>query len=145
LSKISTFVKKSVLPILLAFALVGPVPSISSTANAAGSCPTAKCATLTVHYKRTSGSYSDWGLWLWAIKGSNLPASQVTPFFSNVLDSKGYGLIETQVPISDGVTQLGLIPRLKSGWTKDMDQDRIVDLDENNSAEIWIQQGDLYI
>jgi len=145
LSKISTFVKKSVLPILLAFALVGPVPAISSSANAAGSCPTAKCATLTVHYKRTSGSYSDWGLWLWAFKGSNLPASQVIPFFSNVVDSKGYGLINTQVPISDGVTQLGLIPRLKSGWTKDMDQDRIVNLDENNSAEIWIQQGDLYI
>jgi pullulanase len=69
----------------------------------------------------------------------------VTPFFSNVLDNKGYGLINTQVPISDGVTQLGLIPRLKSGWTKDVDLDRMVNLDENNFAEIWIQQGDGYI
>jgi pullulanase len=69
----------------------------------------------------------------------------VTPFFSNVVDSKGYGLINTQVPISDGVTQLGLIPRLKSGWTKDVDLDRIVNLDENSSAEIWIQQNDGYI
>jgi pullulanase len=69
----------------------------------------------------------------------------VTPFFSNVLDNKGYALINTQVPISDGVTQLGLIPRLKSGWTKDVDLDRMVNLDENNFAEIWIQQGDGYI
>ena len=145
MSKISTLVKKTVLPVLLAFALVAPVPAISSSASAAGACPTAKCASLTVHYKRTSGSYSDWGLWLWAIKGVNLPATQVTPFFSNVVDSKGYGLINTQVPISDGVTQLGLIPRLKSGWTKDVDLDRIVNLDENSSAEIWIQQNDGYI
>jgi pullulanase len=145
LSNISTIVKKTVLPILLAFALVAPVPIISSSASAAGACPTAKCASLTVHYKRTSGSYSDWGLWLWAIKGVNLPATQVTPFFSNVLDSKGYGLINAQVPISDGVTQLGLIPRLKSGWTKDVDMDRTVNLDENNFAEIWIQQNDGYI
>jgi pullulanase len=145
LSNISTLVKKTVLPILLAFALVAPVPAISSSASAAGACPTAKCASLTVHYKRTSGNLSDWGLWLWAIKGVNLPATQVTPFFSNVVDSKGYGLINAQVPISDGVTQLGLIPRLKSGWTKDVDLDRIVNLDENNSAEIWIQQNDGYI
>ena len=145
MSNISTIVKKTVLPILLAFALVAPVPIISSSASAAGACPTAKCASLTVHYKRTSGSYSDWGLWLWAIKGVNLPATQVTPFFSNVLDSKGYGLINAQVPISDGVTQLGLIPRLKSGWTKDVDMDRTVNLDENNFAEIWIQQNDGYI
>jgi len=102
---------------------------------------------LIVHYKRTSNppSYGDWGLWLWAFKGTGLPESQVTPFFSNVLDNKGYALINTQVPISDGVTQLGLIPRLKSGWTKDVDLDRMVNLDENNFAEIWIQQGDGYI
>ena len=145
MSNISTLVKKTVLPILLAFALVAPVPAISSSASAAGACPTAKCASLTVHYKRTSGNLSDWGLWLWAIKGVNLPATQVTPFFSNVVDSKGFGLINAQVPISDGVTQLGLIPRLKSGWTKDVDLDRIVNLDENSSAEIWIQQNDGYI
>ena len=145
MSNISTIVKKTILPILLAFALVAPVPIISSSASAAGACPTAKCASLTVHYKRTSGSYSDWGLWLWAIKGVNLPATQVTPFFSNVVDSKGYGLINAQVPISDGVTQLGLIPRLKSGWPKGVDLDRIDNLDENSSAEIWIQQNDGYI
>lgn len=145
MSNISTLVKKTVLPILLSFALVAPVPAISSSASAAGACPTAKCASLTVHYKRTSGNLSDWGLWLWALKGANLPATQVTPFFSNVVDSKGYGLINAQVPISDGVTQLGLIPRLKSGWTKDVDLDRIVNLDVNNSAEIWIQQNDGYI
>jgi pullulanase len=49
------------------------------------------------------------------------------------------------VPITPNVTQLGLIPRLKSGWTKDVDQDRLVNLDANKTAEIWIQQGDGYI
>ncbi len=145
MSNISSVVKKIVLPLLLAFALVAPVPSITSSASAAGDCPTAKCANLIVHYKRTSGSYSDWGLWLWAFKGTGLPESQVTPFFSNVVDSKGYALINTQVPISDGVTQLGLIPRMKTSWTKDMDVDRVVNLNQNNFAEIWIQQGDQYI
>lgn len=147
MSKTSVRFKKTVLPLLIAFALVAPVPAITSTASAAGSCPTAKCANLIVHYKRTSNptNYGDWGLWLWALKGSGLPESTVTPFFSNVLDNKGYALINTQVPISDGVTQLGMIPRLKSGWTKDVDLDRIVNLDENNFAEIWIQQNDGYI
>ena len=148
MSKLPVLVKKFVLPILLAFALVAPVPAITSSASAAGSCPTAKCANLIVHYKRTSTptNYGDWGLWLWAFKGSGLPESQVTPFFSNVVDSKGYALINTQVPISDGVTQLGLIPRLKSGWTKDPENspDRFVNLDSNNFAEVWIQQGDTY-
>ena len=147
MSKFSNVVKKRVLPFLLAIAFIAPVPAISSSASAAAACPTAKCANLIVHYKRTSNptNYGDWGLWLWALKGSGLPESQVTPFFSNVLDNKGYALIDAQVPISDGVTQLGLIPRLKSGWTKDVDLDRVVNLDENNFAEIWIQQNDGYI
>lgn len=147
MSKFTTLVKKSILPIVLAFALVAPVPAITSSASAAGTCPTAKCANLIVHYKRTSNptSYGDWGLWLWALKGTGLPESQVTPFSSNVLDNKGYALINAQVPISDGVTQLGLIPRLKTGWTKDVDLDRTVNLDANNFAEIWIQQNDGYI
>ena len=118
-----------------------------SPSQAAGSCPTAECAHLVVHYKRNAPTnYNDWGLWLWALKGSpSLPATAVTPFAANTLDSNGFALIDTQVPISAGVTELGLIPRLKSSWTKDMDQDRVVKLDANKSAEIWIKQGDAYI
>ena len=138
--------KKLFAPALLTLALIAPV-SISNTAEAASSCPTAQCAHLIVHYKRNAPTnYGDWGLWLWALKGSaSLPAAVVTPFSSSVLDDKGYALIDTLVPISAGVTQLGLIPRLKSGWTKDVDQDRAVNLDENHFAEIWIQQGDAYL
>ena len=133
-------------PVLLTLALIAPV-SISNPAQAAGSCPTAQCAHLIVHYKRNAPTnYSDWGLWLWAFKGAaSLPASVVTPFSSSVLDNKGYALIDTQVPISAGVTQLGLIPRMKSSWTKDVELDRLVNLDENHSAEIWIQQNDGYL
>ena len=115
-------------------------------AEAAGTCPTAQCAHLVVHYKRNAPTnYSDWGLWLWAFKGVGLPESRVTPFSASTLDSNGFALIDTQVPISAGVTELGMIPRLQSGWTKDVDLDRVVKLDNNNSAEIWIKQGDGYI
>lgn len=146
MSKASIFIKKTLLPLLLAFALVAPVPSITSSASAAGTCPTAKCANLIVHYKRTDvTSYSEWGLWLWAFKGAGLPESQVTPFSNDSRDSKGLAVINTLVPISDGVTQLGLIPRLQTDWVKDVDTDRMVDLDANNFAEIWIKEGDKYI
>jgi hypothetical protein len=143
---VATVSKKFFAPALLTLALLAPV-SLTNTAEAASSCPTAQCAHLIVHYKRNAPTnYSDWGLWLWAFKGSpSLPASTVTPFSSTVLDSKGYALIDTQVPISPGVTQLGMIPRLKSGWTKDVDLDRIVNLDGNKFAEIWIQQNDGYL
>ena len=139
--------KRFLLPAVLAFSLMAPVSGVSAPAEAAGSCPTAQCAHLIVHYKRnTPSNYGDWGLWLWAFKGAaNLPASTVTPFFSNVLDSDGWAKIDTQVPISPNVTQLGLIPRRKDGWTKDVDMDRVVDLDENKSAEIWIKQDDPYL
>lgn len=145
LQYVLTSLRKAFAPLILLVALISPITS-SSVVSAAGSCPTAQCAHLIVHYKRSAPTnYGNWGLWLWAFKGSGLPESNVTPFSSTVLDDKGYALIDTQVPISAGVTQLGLIPRLKSGWTKDVDLDRVVDLDENKFAEIWIQQGDGYI
>ena len=127
-----------------AIGIVFSIFTITPPAEAAGSCPTAQCAHLVVHYKRTSGNINDWGLWLWALKGSGLPETAVTPFTAT-RDADGFGLIDTQVPISAGVTQLGLIPRLQSGWTKDVDLDRVVDLDSNKSAEIWLKQGDGYI
>lgn len=141
-------IRKRLLPAILAFALITPVSISVTSASAAGACPTAQCATLTVHYKRTSvpPSYGDWGLWLWAFKADpGLPESQVTPFSGAQLDANGYAVLTTQVPITPNVTQLGLIPRLKSGWTKDVDVDRLVNLDSNKTAEIWIQQGDAYI
>ena len=134
------------LGLIAAIALVFTSFAFVEPSKAAGACPTAQCATLKVHYKRTSAtSYNDWGLWLWALKGSGLPESSVTPFSNSVLDANGFGYIDTLVPISAGVTELGLIPRLKSGWTKDVDQDRVVKLDANKSAEIWIKQDDPYI
>jgi pullulanase len=132
------------------FTAIGVVLSLftfTPPVEAAGTCPTTQCARLVVHYKRDAPSpnYGAWGLWLWAFKGVGLPDSVVTPFSANTLDSDGYALIDTQVPISSGVTELGLIPRLKSGWTKDVDLDRVVKLDNNKFAEIWIKQNDGYI
>jgi pullulanase len=137
---------RKLLGLVAAIALVFTSFAFVEPSKAATTCPTAQCASLKVHYKRTTPtSYNDWGLWLWAFKGVGLPESVVTPFSNSNLDADGFGYIETLVPISAGVTELGLIPRLKSGWTKDMDQDRVVKLDSNNSAEIWIKQGDAYI
>ena len=127
---------RKLLGLLAAFALLFSSFAFVEPSKAAGSCPTAQCATLKVHYKRTSAtSYNEWGLWLWAFKGTGLPESTVTPFSNSVLDADGFGYIDTLVPISAGVTELGLIPRMKSGWTKDMDQDRDVKLDANKRAE----------
>lgn len=131
---------------LTAIGLLLPTGSLVMPAQAANGCATAQCAHLIVHYKRNAPSnYGDWGLWLWALKGVGLPATAVTPFSASKLDSNGYALVDTYVPISSGVTQLGMIPRLQSGWTKDVDMDRTVDLDTNKFAEIWIKQGDSYL
>lgn len=130
---------------IAAFGVIASIFSFSPPAAEAAACPPAnQCAHLIVHYKRNAPSpnYSSWGLWLWAFKGVGLPDSTVTPFSASTLDSDGFALIDTQVPISSGVTELGLIPRLKSSWTKDVDLDRVVPLDGNKFAEIWIKQGD---
>ena len=142
----TTRINRKLLGLVAAIALVFTSFAFVEPSKAATTCPTAQCASLKVHYKRTtSTSYNDWGLWLWAMKGVGLPESVVTPFSNSNKDADGFGYIETLVPISAGVTELGLIPRMKSDWTKDMDQDRIVKLDANKSAEIWIKQGDAYI
>lgn len=142
----TTRINRKLLGLVAAIALVFTSFAFVEPSKAATTCPTAQCASLKVHYKRTtSTSYNDWGLWLWAFKGTGLPESVVTPFSNSNKDADGFGYIETLVPISAGVTELGLIPRMKSDWTKDMDQDRIVKLDSNKSAEIWIKQGDAYI
>jgi pullulanase len=142
----SLSLRKKLTALITSIGLIFSIFSFTPPAEAAGACPTAQCAHLVVHYKRNAPTnYSDWGLWLWAFKGVGLPESSVTPFSASVLDSDGFALIDTQVPISAGVTELGLIPRLKASWTKDVDLDRVVKLDSNNSAEIWLKQNDGYI
>jgi len=134
-----------VLATIAGLTLTGPVAS--APAQAASGCTSTMCAHLIVHYKRNDPSkYNDWGLWLWALKGVNLPATKTpTPFSNSTLDTKGLAVIDTYVPISSGVTQLGLIPRLKTSWTKDVDADRVVQLNSNHFAEIWIKEGDAYL
>jgi len=139
--------RRLVITTLIVAGITLPGSAVVIPAQAAGPCATAQCAHLIVHYKRNAPTnYSDWGLWLWAFKGVNLPETK-TPiaFSSSRLDADGYATIDTYVPISSGVTQLGMIPRLMSGWTKDVDMDRVIDLDSNKSAEIWIKQNDGYI
>ena len=134
-----------VLATIAGLTLTGPIAS--GPAQAANGCVTTMCAHLIVHYKRNAPTnYSDWGLWLWAFKGVNLPETKVPIGFSaSRLDANGFAIIDTYVPISAGVTQLGMIPRKMSSWDKDVDADRVVDLNENHFAEIWIKQGDVYL
>ena len=142
----SLTLRSKLVALTAAIGILFSMVTVTPPAQAAGTCVTAPCAHLVVHYKRNAPTnYSDWGLWLWAFKGVGLAENPVTGFSSSTLDSNGFALIDTYVPISAGVTELGMIPRLKSGWTKDVDLDRVVKLDENKSAEIWIKQGDGYI
>ncbi len=139
--------KRALLALVLTAGITLPGAVISGPAQAANGCATAQCAHLIVHYKRNNPTnYSDWGLWLWAFKGVNLPETKVPIGFSaSRLDSNGFATIDILVPISAGVTQLGMIPRKISSWDKDVDMDRVVDLDSNKFAEIWIKQGDGYL
>jgi pullulanase len=142
----SLTLRSKLVALTAAIGILFSMVTVTPPAQAAGTCVTAPCAHLVVHYKRNAPTnYSDWGLWLWAFKGVGLAENPITGFSSSTLDSNGFALIDTYVPISAGVTELGMIPRLKSGWTKDVDLDRVVKLDENKSAEIWIKQGDGYI
>ncbi len=103
---------------------------------------TASEPTLQIHYYRTnSADYKTWGFWLWADgKDGDVYNLQYQDDIGGV----------TICPVSTfgtNVTKIGLIPRLQSGWTKDCDDDRYInlsdyELDANNYYHIYLTQGD---
>jgi hypothetical protein len=84
-----------------------------------------------VYYYRADGKYADWGFWLWAIPGGDGGATWEKSKILGVSNGIGYlrfskkgSELGARAVGSDGL--FGLIPRRVDGWTKDGDDDRIV-------------------
>ncbi len=106
---------------------------------------TATEPTIQIHYQRNkSQDYLSWGFWLWAEnKDGELYEMNYQDDFGGVAL---YPVSQIIVDF-DGSGTIGIIPRLLSGWTKDVDQDRLWDLstytmDDNNYYHVYLKQGD---
>ena len=94
-----------------------------------------------IHYLRTDDKYDPWCLWLWAA------GKDGAIYEFNYTDVNG-GLI-AHYPIStfgDAVAKIGFIVREKTSWTKDVGDDRFMDLtaltaDDDYCYHIYIKQG----
>lgn len=101
---------------------------------------------LVIHYKRSDADYAKWGYWIW------VTGADGKLFEHNDSDSYGgiakYSLDEFG---KDALTKgIGIIPRLLTGWTKDVDADRMIsfsdyEADENNCYHIYIREGDVIL
>ena len=60
--------KNKLTALFTAAGVIASLFTFTAPSEAAGTCPTAQCAHLIVHYKRNAPTnYNDWGLWLWAV------------------------------------------------------------------------------
>lgn len=85
-----------------------------------------------------------WGFWLW---GENKDGDLYKINYQD--DFGGFAVYPISQIIDDfsGTGKIGIIPRMLSGWTKDVDQDRIWDLstvtmDDDNYYHVYLTQGD---
>ncbi|KUO13189.1 pullulanase-type alpha-1,6-glucosidase [Streptomyces sp. DSM 15324] len=88
-----------------------------------------------VHYRRTDGDYTDWGLYAWgdlaAGEATNWPAGH--PFTGR----DAYGAF-AYVKLKPGASNIGFLVVDKDG-TKDVATDRTIDV--TKAGEVWIEQG----
>ncbi|MEU6216270.1 pullulanase-type alpha-1,6-glucosidase [Streptomyces sp. NPDC047022] len=88
-----------------------------------------------VHYKRTDGDYTDWGLYAWGDladgEATTWPASH--PFVGR----DAYGAF-AYVKLKPGASDVGFLVIDKDG-TKDVAADRSIDV--TKTGEVWIEQG----
>lgn len=88
-----------------------------------------------VHYKRTDGDYTDWGLYAWGDladgESTDWPASH--PFIGR----DAYGAF-AYVKLKPGASSVGFLVIDKQG-NKDVSADRTIDV--TKTGEIWIEQG----
>ena len=99
---------------------------------------------IVMHYKRNDGEYANWGYWFWVTGGDG------KLFEHNGSDEYGGVAKYTLGEIGkDAFTKgIGIIPRLLSGWTKDVDADRMLnfadfEMDKDNCYHIYIREGDV--
>ncbi|MFB7335812.1 pullulanase-type alpha-1,6-glucosidase [Streptomyces adustus] len=88
-----------------------------------------------VHYKRTDGDYTNWGLYAWGDladgEATNWPASH--PFIGR----DAYGAF-AYVKLKPGASNVGFLVIDKDG-NKDVSSDRSIDV--TKTGEVWIEQG----
>ncbi len=99
--------------------------------------------TLKIHYQRVEDDYDEWGFWIWQQGGEG------SLYEMNGRDNFG-GIAE--YPLSSFGTKalekgIGIIPRRLDGWTKDCNEDRLIDFsaftpDADNCYHLYIIQGD---
>jgi len=101
-------------------------------------------STITIHYNRPDGVYTDWNMWVW-FPGSTAD-DQVTHGLAQSRNlftgSDAYGKVLT-LKLTDmaAIKKIGFIVR-KDDWTKDVGSDRfITDFDANGNAEIWLRSN----
>ena len=86
---------------------------------------------LVIHYYRYDEEYKNWNFWVWA-EGNEGKAYQIT-------DQDDFGKFAV-VQLEEGVTRVGLIPRLGDWEEKDVNKDRFINL-KGNATEVWLIQG----
>jgi len=102
----------------------------------------ARVAEAVIHYKRTSGSYSDWGLHLF---GDGLPPDQRTAEWTNATPFEGtdaYGVLH-RIGIADDEQRVGFVVHGRppnNPDTKDTANDRF--FRPLATPEIWLRQDD---
>lgn len=86
---------------------------------------------LIIHYYRYQGDYDEWDFWIWPEGGEGSG--------KKMSESDDFGQI-AYVPIEEGVTRVGIIPR-KGDWSaKDVEKDRFIDLNAGDT-EVWLIEG----
>jgi secreted pullulanase len=101
-----------------------------------------------VYYYRPDGKGSDWGFWLWAVTGGDGNITWPKSSQLTVLDKVAYLKFKKDgstfgTPVV-GPVGTGVIARLKSGWTKDGADDRIIDLNVSNEWVIFSNDDKTY-
>lgn len=121
-------VKKILVTLLILLMLVGIVaPGIEVKA--------ADSVTVTIHYRRYDENYENWTMWIWA-DGKDGKAYEFT-------DEDEYGKIcVAEIDTTGDVSQIGFIVRLGDWEKKDVEMDRFITLnDDQTEAEIYLLES----
>jgi len=115
----------------------GAAPSAESIADQIKPVDLDAKAVLVLHYHRPDGDYRGWNAWVWtdAGQGQAYPFDRETPFGRAAL-----------VPVDHNPERYGFIVRRGNWELKDIDRDRFVAPNKNNTqrhvTEAWLTTGD---
>lgn len=96
--------------------------------------------TITVHYHRTDGDYTQPGLWVWnPMSPEDTPAREIFPS-GRTQSSVIFTINVEEWGLKDFFDVVGFIPRLRSDWERKDGGDKF--WHRSLGAEVWIIQGD---